>query len=168
MKRMYPVLMLFLMLFSLVACGPEQPTSTQPITAPAGNDISPRPTVTPIADRGVEGYPVLAVTAVSSGYPAIDYTSLPTRNPYPAPGEYIWLSVPMGEQCAESITYPTVQDAILLLNSEGIAVFDQRIEELMVCTACGCPTSTHYAMQVLATDQAAAEKIGWQLSEEQQ
>lgn len=182
MKRMYPVVMLFLMLFFVVACGPEQPesaptavspTEAAPIDAPVENDISPRPTVTvsgdsaPESDGGLEGYPVLAVTAVPSEYPVIDYSSLPTRNPYPAPGEYIWMSVPMGEQCAESIMYPTTQDAAWVLLGEGVAVFDQRTEELMVCTACGCPTSTHFSMLVLATDQAAAEELGWQLSEEQ-
>lgn len=182
MKRIYPVVMLFLMLFLLIACGPEQPeteptavspTEAAPTTAPAENDISPRPTVTASSesapmDDGLEGYPVMAVTAVPSEYPVIDYSTLPTRNPYPAPGEYIWMSVPMGEQCAESMTYPTIQDAVWVLQGEGIGVFGQQSEQLNVCTACGCPTSTHYAMQILATDQDAAGELGWQLSEEQQ
>ena len=187
MKRIYSVIPLFLMLFLMVACGPDQPDSVEvveptveqtdalPTTAPAENT---RPTVTAVpnesypapADEGVlEGYPaVIAVTAVpNDGYPVIDYDALPTRNPYPAAGEYIWMSVPMGEQCAESMTYPTMQDAVWVLQGEGIGVFNQRTEDLMVCSACGCPTSTHYSMQILATDQAAAEELGWQLSEAQ-
>ena len=189
MKRIYPVVALFLMLFALAACGPEQPESVEsddptvePVdalstTAPAENDISPRPTVTavspdsypaPDAEGALDGYPVLAVTAVSNdGYPVIDYAALPTRNPYPVEGEYIWVSVPLGEQCAESITYPTIQDSVWVLQGEGIAVFDRQVEELMVCTACGCPTSTHYVMQILATDLAEAEELGWALSEAQ-
>ena len=188
MKRIYPVVALFLMLFALAACGPEQPESVEgddqmvepidapPTTAPAENETNPRPTVTAVSDESypapesegaLEGYPLIAVTAVPSEYPVIDYSSLPTRNPYPGEGEYIWMFVPMGNQCAESMDYPTMQDAAFTLLGEGIAVFDQRIEELMVCSACGCPTSTHYFMQILATDQAAAEELGWQLSIEQ-
>ena len=181
MKRTYSVIALFLMLFVLAACGPDQPeavepTTASPTTAPAENEVAPRSTVTPVADDGypapeevgapAEGYPLIAVTAVpNDGYPMIDYAALPTRNPYPAEGEYIWVSVPMGEQCAESVTYPTMQDAVWVLQGEGIGVFGQRVDELMVCTACGCPTSTHYAMQILATDLAAAEELGWQESE---
>ena len=185
MKRIYPVVTLFLMLFLLAACGPDQPevdevepTAVSPTTAPAENDTNSRPTVTPVANDGypvlehdgaLDGYPaVIAVTAVSNdGYPDIDYSALPTRNPYPVEGEHIWMSVPMGEQCAEPIMYPTMQDAVLVLLSEGIAVFDQRTDNLMVCSACGCPTSIHYSMKILATDQAEAEELGWQLSEEQ-
>ncbi len=187
MKRIYPVVTLFLLLFVVAACGPEQPESVEvveptaesvdaaPTTAPVENA---RPTVTPAANDGypapdregvLDGYPaVIAVTAVSrDGYPVIDYSALPTRNPYPVEGEYIWMSVPMGEQCAESMTYPTMQDAVWVLQGEGIGVFNQRTEDLMVCSACGCPTSTHYSMQILATDQAAAEELGWHLSETQ-
>jgi len=184
MKRIYPVVALFLLLFALAACGPDQPdpaesdeqTVADPTTAPAENDISPRPTVTavsnesypaPDAEGALDGYPVMAVTAVPSEYPVIDYSNLPTRNPYPAEGEYIWVSVPMGSQCAESMDYPTIQDAVWVLQGDGIGVFSQGIEELMVCTACGCPTSTHFFMQILATDLSAAEGLGWQLSEEQ-
>lgn len=182
MKRAYPVIALFLMLFLLAACGPEKPESVEvvePTAKPA--DVLPtappadaRPTVTPVSSDGypapgaaapAEGYPLIAVTAVPSDYPVIDYSSLPTRNPYPAPGEYIWVVVPMGEQCEDTMTYPTMQDANLVLLGNGIATFDWRIEELMVCTACGCPTSTQYLMQIPATDLAAAEALGWQESE---
>ncbi len=178
MKRMTPVTLFVLMLFLLAACGPKQPESVEPTavpptTAPAEN---PRPTVTnvpndgypaPDANSNADGYPVMAETAVPDDYPVIDYEALPTRDPYPDSDEYVWVAIPMGEQCSEAVTYPTEQDAADSLMEEGVAVYGTKTIELMVCTACGCPTSTHFLMQILATDEVQAEELGWTVSAEE-
>ncbi len=175
MKRMPPIVLFVLMLLLFAACGPEQPEPVEPTAVPPTEPAnSPRPTVTnvpddsyptPDADSSLDGYSLMAVTAVPDDYPVVE--ALPTRDSYPDSGEYIWVAIPMGKQCSDAVTYPTERDAEDALVEEGIAVHETKTVDLMVCTACDCPTSTHYLMQILATDEAKAEELGWAIAPEE-
>ncbi|MCZ7668709.1 MAG: hypothetical protein M5U34_16690 [Chloroflexi bacterium] len=40
--------------------------------------------------------------------------------------------------------------------------------ELMVCSACDCPTSAHYRAEINAADMNKATALGWTLNKQQE
>ncbi len=173
MKR---VPLFVLMLFLLIACGPSQPesqpTAVPPTDAPA---LVPVPTAVDnsfapaaddsAADDAESGYPLIAVTAVPGEYPIVDIAPPPPPDSYPSPDGYLWVQIPMGKQCAAIVDYANEQDAAAMLIEEGIEVSETRTTDLMVCEACeSCPTSTHFMAQILETDAAHAEQLGWAIA----
>jgi hypothetical protein len=140
--------------------------------APQANpDVFPRVTLTPPP----VGDPIEPEVAPSSGYPIpllpsptpppagyIIPTQPPVLNPYPeATGNLIWILKPVGEQCAATPATPDLQTAVAELIALGIPVAASEITDLPVCSACGCPTSTHFRMQIDAGYLGNAEVLGW-------
>jgi hypothetical protein len=75
----------------------------------------------------------------------------------------VWILRPYGEQCEDSSTYlyQDEKEAAQALEEQGVTVLDMETVGLMVCEACGCPTSEHFRLQISAQDLAAAEALGW-------
>lgn len=135
------------------------------------SDVFPRPTTTPApaseptVPADVEGYPVPpAPTALPEGYEIPP--TVPPLNPYPEPnGTLIWVIKPVGEQCAEAPTTPDLQTAVADMVAFGIPVETSEMIDLDVCTACGCPTSAHFRLQIDAGYLANAAVLGWKAEE---
>jgi hypothetical protein len=67
----------------------------------------------------------------------------------------------VGEQCAEAPATPDLQTAVADMVAFGIPVVASEVIDLPVCSACGCPTSTHFRMQIDAGYLGNAETLGW-------
>ena len=95
------------------------------------------------------------------GYPP-PATLIPTIDPYPV-GEMVWLILPVGEQCAEAdeSIYSDLQEAVAGLTAAGVPVKSSEMVELMVCTACGCPTSAHFRVEIDSLNLEKAVSLGW-------
>ncbi len=182
MKRFLWLLISILWL-TAVSCGPtveeESPTEVPPDSdggalneAPeADPDVFPRATLTPPP----VGEPIEPETASGSdtGYPAPppaptlpEGYEIPTPpaslNPYPeATGNLIWILKPVGEQCAETPTTPDLQTAVADMIAFGIPVEASEMTDLIVCEACGCPTSAHFRLQIDSGYLGNAEVLGW-------
>lgn len=183
MKRLLWLLAVTLWL-TAVSCSPatvdeESPDETPSdsdggglIEAPeAEPDIFPRSTLTPPP----VGEPSEPETAPSSdaGYPAPPPaptlpegyeipTPPPSLSPYPeATGTLIWILKPVGEQCAETPATPDLQTAVADLIALGIPVEASEMVDLIVCSACGCPTSAHFRLQIDSGYLGNAEVLGW-------
>lgn len=162
-------LLIIVLLFALVitACGSSLSTETR--TESEDNNLSPRPTPT-TESRTSESleldapYPGAPPTAMPlpEGYPAPQI--IPTYDPYPADGETAWVLYPVGIQCedASGSTYTSEQEVISGLTAAGITVHNVSTTELMVCTACGCPTSAHYRAEIDANQLDAVIALGWE------
>ncbi|MCP5097268.1 MAG: hypothetical protein GY943_17110 [Chloroflexi bacterium] len=175
--------LLFLVLFStlfLIACGqvaPEPNASEEQApdafeapndldSAPTAEvDILPRVTITPepiIESVPVdEAYPIAPATPIpQDGYPA---PVIPTHNPYPVVEGNVWIVFPVGEQCADAANgrYEDLTAAVAGLTAAGITVTDSEITELLVCSACGCPTSAHYRVEIDGTQLSTALSLDW-------
>ncbi len=156
------ILILLLISLLLVGCG----TAPAPTPTPAnsgGDDLArPTPTDQP-SEQAPEGYPPPPPTAepLPEGYPAP--AVLPTYDPYPADGGAMWILYPVGLQCEEpgASQYQTEQDALSALTAAGLTVRQITTIELMVCEACGCPTSAHYRAEINAADANKAAALGW-------
>lgn len=169
-----------------VSCGPttveETPTEVPADSdggalneAPEANpDVFPRSTLTPppvgqpiepeTAPGGEESYPAPPLppppTPLPEGY--VVPTPLPTLNPYPeATGNLIWILKPVGEQCAETPTTPDLQTAVADMIAFGIPVEASEMTDLIVCEACGCPTSAHFRLQIDSGYLGNAQVLGW-------
>jgi hypothetical protein len=122
---------------------------------PPATNAAPEPTERP------DGYPALpTATSSAQGYPAPTQQVPPTG--YPA-DMAVWILRPYGAQCEDSSTYlyQDVKAAAQALEEQGVSVLDMEAVGLMVCEACGCPTSEHFRLQINAQDLAAAEALGW-------
>jgi hypothetical protein len=148
------------------ACGPAAETNDPPAgpatpeteglletaTQPAATESAPpeaypaQPTAVPLP----EGYPV-------SSEPVA------TGDPYPeAVDGFIWMLLPVGVQCEDNASpYTDLQDAVAGLTAVNVLTGQSEMTELMVCSACGCPTSAHYRVQVSVEDVNAAQSLGW-------
>jgi len=170
MKRHFGLITLILTLILLAACqgtnGDGGATSTPtpddevvPQESPTSSGV-PGGEATPIP---ADGYPPPPPTPIPSpeGYPGPP-TPFPTVDPYPA-GELIWIVRPVGEQCAdaESSEVSDLQEAVAELAAAGVPVESSGTVDLVVCAACGCPTSTHYRVQIQAANFSRAESLGW-------
>ena len=134
-------------------------------------DVFPRSTITPSAEEVTK--PESATGSDANGYPPPPQPSplpegyeipaaLPTLNPYPeASGQLIWILKPVGEQCAETPATPDLQTAVADMIAFGIPVEASEMAELDVCTACGCPTSAHFRLQIDSGYLGNAQVLGW-------
>jgi hypothetical protein len=145
-------------------------------TAPETDEgVFPRATLTPppigepvepeSAPEGAEGYPPPPVLSpLPEGYEFPP--TIPPLNPYPeANGTLIWVIKPVGEQCAETSTTPDLQTAVADMIAFGIPVVASEITELTVCSACGCPTSAHFRLQIDSGYLGNAAVLGWTAEE---
>jgi hypothetical protein len=146
-----PLIILLLFVFLLAACNNE-PIEEEPITRPTPTTETAAPTQAPADD----------------GYPADPQPTEPAAA-YPAAGEGEgetltegWIVLPAGTQCEENLAYPTTDSAVEELENAGITPLAVEETELVVCEACGCPTSAHYRILVSAEDMAIAISLGWQ------
>lgn len=162
-----PIATLILLLL-LAACGPAaaDPTSAPNEPLPARSTPTSDPALLPGANAPqVEspGYPppLPTATPLPDGYPL----PTPTADPYPAGATTDTTAIlrPLGEQCTDANTYQyaNTQEARAALTAAGITVLNVTTVELMVCEACGCPTSTHYRAEIAATDLSKATALGW-------
>ena len=189
MKRFLWLLLLTTGLcLTAVACSPAA-VEEDPDPAPADGDggaleaapegdtgVFPRPTLTPppmsepmepesnpVGGDDSEGYPVPVLpspTPLPEGYSLP--VAVPTMNPYPEPtGTLIWVIKPVGEQCAESPTTPDLQTAVADMVAFGIPVEASEMTDMPVCTACGCPTSAHFRLQIDSGYLGNAQSLGW-------
>lgn len=186
MKRFLWLLLLATGLWlTAVSCGPspvEEDSEPVPADSDGGAleaapevepDVFPRSTLTPppVSEPvependpvGSDGYPVPVLpspTPLPEGYSLPE--ALPTMNPYPeATGTLIWVIKPVGEQCAESPTTPDLQTAVADMVAFNIPVEASEMTDLPVCTACGCPTSAHFRLQIDSGYLGNAESLGW-------
>lgn len=185
MKRFFWLLTAILWL-TAVSCGPTPIDEESPTDVPtdsdggglneapeADTDVFPRATLTPppvgepsqpeTAPGSNEGYPVPELPPASTlpeGY-AVP-SPPPSLNPYPeATGNLIWILKPVGEQCAEAPPTPDLQTAVADMIAFGIPVEASEMADLPVCTACGCPTSAHFRLQIDSGYLGNAEVLGW-------
>lgn len=169
---MKQLVILSLLFFALIitACSASISTETRPAIPAENTSQAPRPT--PTTDNqptqptqpGVP-YPGLPPTVIPhpEGYPAAPQ-QIPAPNPYPADTATVWVLHPVGVQCegAAESKYKDEQDVIAGLTATGITTHDVTTTELMVCTACGCPTSVHYRAEINAADLNKALSLGWE------
>ncbi|MCA9898562.1 MAG: hypothetical protein KC433_10265 [Anaerolineales bacterium] len=189
MKRFFLFLLLAVgVWFTAVACGSaiddEAPTPT-PVenieeggalnAAPENSnsasqpepDVLPRATLTPPPvsepESASDGYPAPAFpspTPLPEGYVAPPPP--PPLDPYPeANGTLIWIIKPVGTQCAEAPATPDLQTAVADMVAFGIPVEASEMIDLAVCTACDCPTSAHFRLQIDSGYLGNAEILGW-------
>lgn len=180
MKRFLWILLLTTAVwFTAVSCSPAVEDET-PNPAPADNedgaledapsaepDLFPRATLTPPPlgepESNPAGYPAPVVpspTPLPEGY--VIPPTVPPLDPYPeANGTLIWVIKPVGEQCAETPATPELQTAVADMIAAGIPVQASEMTDLAVCTACGCPTSAHFRLQIDAGYLGNAELLGW-------
>lgn len=187
MKRLFWLLAAVLCL-AIAACSPTTAEDAAPTPADSGNglnpaptsetgteaepDVLPRVTITPAPAEGMS-QPDSATGSEAEGYPAPPTAlplpegyeipaPLPTINPYPeATGQLIWILKPVGEQCAETPATPDLQTAVADMIAFGIPVEASEMAELEVCTACGCPTSAHFRLQIDSGYLGNAQVLGW-------
>ena len=110
------------------------PTKTV-IAAPTRSLGNPTPT-------SADAYPIEPAPTNSDAYPALPQPP-PTSNAYPVDQE-VWILHAAGEQCEDGLFYPDLASATSDLEGAGVTVLSAEAVSLMVCTACGCPTSEHY------------------------
>jgi hypothetical protein len=104
------------------------------------------------------GYPAPSLpTAISPGYPAP--SPVATLDSYP--GGFAIFTQPAGLQC-EDPTFANMDAAVAQLEEAGIEVLKISRVDLMVCEACGCPTSEQFRVSIDPADVAAALLLGWQ------
>jgi hypothetical protein len=161
----------FVLFFLLAACsngeqGPtEEPTGvdSEAPAAPALATVTPEEAGYP-APESLDAYPPASSDesnlgpAEQEGYPAPSEPE-PTRDPYP--GGVAFIEHPAGFQC-EDPAYPDLRSAEAALEEAGITVQNAEEVELVVCEACGCPTSTHYRITIDPADIDSALSLGWQ------
>ena len=106
------------------------------------------------------GYPAPVLpTPISPGYPAP--SPAPTPDPYP--GGFAIFIRPAGLQC-EDPTYADMDAAVAELEEAGITVREISQIDMMVCEACGCPTSEQFRVLIDPADVAAVLLLGWERS----
>ena len=97
---------------------------------------------------------------VPSGYPPPP--PIMTSTPYAYPeGTTFWILHSAGIQCEEPLIYTARDDAVDDLEENGVTVISAEAVSMMVCQACGCPTSEFYRANIDAYDLDTAISIGW-------
>jgi hypothetical protein len=175
----------FILIFVGCSTGGTEPTPAPDEEPYPANDIFPRPTVTPVPDdetypapdeqtEELEAYPPPRTPVEPEAYPPpsdSDSDAYPPPPPTPAQESYpdpesaatdlIWVIRPVGEQCAAETDYADLQAAVADLIAIGVHVETSETIDLIVCQACGCPTSAHFRAQIPASDFSDAEQLGW-------
>lgn len=180
-------LLIVILLIGLVACGSNNVGNEEPPEPePAVDPLATRADVTPTSEPAIvpadptdepEGYPAgLPTATLPAGYPeAPPEDTSPDAYPANVDGDgggddeggetsgMIWILRPVARQCEEedSMPYATLDDAVLAVQSAGVTVFDSEMVGLFVCEACGCPTSDHFRLQIMAGDYTLVEGMGW-------
>lgn len=157
-------LLLAILLFALLGCSTPDSEVTPTVTpareggelpTEGDNDLSPRPTVTPelpVDEALPTGYEITPVSPVQ----------LETVGGYPEEFPYVWLVKPVGEQCSEEDEPKTsLSSEVSALQDAGAIVSSTGNTYLIVCEACGCPTSEHYRVRVNKEDLELAQSLGW-------
>lgn len=174
--RLILLLLLSFTMAFLIGCGggntAVSPTSVpmQETAVPAdgANQVeAPRATITPETSGATapgDGYPPPAPPVVDGGYP-FPAPAAPSNDAYPLAAGHIWMSRAAGEQCAE-VAPLTLSEAVAELQGAGITAQEPHTVNLLVCTACGCPTSLHFWVQVPQESIATAESLGWEVVEQ--
>jgi hypothetical protein len=168
-KRIITMILLFTLF--VTACSASIPTETRPAAQPkdaSSEQARPTPTNTNSEAESVNpavpypGNPPTAIPA-SEDYPAPQQI-IPTQNPYPEDEKTVWILHPVGIQCedAEASKYQNEQEVVSGLKAAGLTVHHVATIELMVCTACGCPTSAHFRAEINASDLEKAIDLGWE------
>ena len=163
------IALFILMALIFSACSGSNPTQNQPAAEPNNGPGVGRPTPTSEVDTE-ESFeipvpypgPNPTATPYPEGYPVP--TIIPTIDPYPENSNTTWILYPVGVQCEDASTskYQSEQDAEAGLTAAGITVHSASTTELIVCTACGCPTSVHYRIEINEVDLDKAISLGWE------
>lgn len=165
--KKYIRLSAFMVALVLSACGSGSADDPTSVPTEVGTDSAPAlPTIAPITpEPGYPGpllpdaYPPPPTPPEATGYPA---PPLATPTPYSYPeGTTFWMRHPAGLQCEEPLIYPLLADAVAALENSGVAVLNSEDVNMMVCEACGCPTSQQYRVQIGANDLESATMLGW-------
>ena len=137
---------------------PDSPPPTLPslLPAPTRDEAYPAPT-TAGAYPGPDQQTPIPTATFPAGYPEPP-TPLPTIDPYP--GGVAEILIPAGIQCEDPV-FNSLEEAIATLDENGISVLSSGQEELLVCTACNCPTSLHYKATIPPEELPAARALGW-------
>ena len=167
MKK-FSITIFILLSIIMTACGTSIPTETRPASENnAPSQGRPTPTIENLPADPTElplPYPGLPTTDTSlpEGYPPPQ--EFPTIDPYPVNAGTVWVLYPIGVQCEDASVgkYHSQQDAKAGLTAAGLTVHDVTTIELMVCSACGCPTSTHFRAEISETDLEKAISLGWE------
>jgi hypothetical protein len=158
------------LLLLLVACQNTSGGANATSTPSPGDAVDPleTPTTSTFPESEsiltpTDAYPPPPPTPIPSpeGYPG-PATPFPTPDPYPA-GDLVWIIRPVGEQCADPAAsdIADLQEAIAELAAAGVPAEASGMVDLVVCAACGCPTSSHYRVQIQAANLSRAEDLGW-------
>ncbi len=178
MKYFWQIL-LSVLLMTLAACGPSTPepaSDAEDSFTPEQSEEGLRIAATPTSDAAeaieaapaepfMEAYPIPVPTPiiVDEGYP------VPPPPPPPPPSGYdaypaadaVWILFPVGEQCADAGRYPDLTTAVADLTAMGITIYESEVTDLIVCSACGCPTSAHYRVSIDANQLETAQALEW-------
>ena len=178
MKKLF-VVMILLAAVMLAACssgGDDEATEEPGDNTPALPEATPADSGSDGTDDdgdepGSDGYPgplddsgypaPLLPTPVSPGYPAPSL--VPTVDAYP--GGFAILIRPAGVQCEDPL-FADMDAAVAELEGAGIGVREASRFEMMVCQACGCPTSEQFRVLIDPADLDAALLLGWARSYE--
>jgi hypothetical protein len=162
--KKYFMLTTLVMLLALSACsGSADPDATKESKKPAEEAAPALPTLdTSLVEPSFplpsdpEAYPE---PEEPSGYPP---PPIVTSTPYAYPeGTTFWITHAAGLQCEQPLIYPTLDDAVRALEENRVAVISAEAFDMMVCQACGCPTSEFYRANIDAYDLDTAISIGW-------
>ena len=158
------MLTILALILTLSACsGSTDPDPTKESKKPAEEAAPALPTLdTSLVEPSFplpsdpEAYPEPEVPSENPALP------IATSTPFAYPeGTTFWITHPAGFQCEDPPMYPTLDDAVGALEENGVAVISAEAFGMMVCEACGCPTSEFYRANIDANDLDTAISIGW-------
>ena len=183
-------LLLSIFFIFLAACGPS---TLEPTMEPEEATVEPQSL--PLQDQSEEGLRVALTPTSESNSDVEAAPVAPAEEAYPIPiptpilmeGDYpeppqppqppsgydaypeadssVWVLFPVGEQCADESRYEDMVTAVADLTAAGITVYESEIVELIVCSACGCPTSAHFRVSIDASQLSTAQAMEWTAEE---
>jgi hypothetical protein len=143
--KKYVMLTILVLILALSACSGS--TDSEPTKE------SKKPT-----EEAAPALPTLDTSLVEPNFP------LPTgSDAYPNPKDPSGYPPPAPIMTSTPYAYPdgTIDDAVENLEENGVAVISAEAVSMMVCQACGCPTSEFYRVNIDAYDLTTAISIGW-------
>lgn len=142
----------------LAGCGPADDGENGPDPTREEGEPLPTEVLLPTTEPGRDtAYPP-PTQVQPDAYPS---PSGPEELPDPYPAGLAALILPAGSQC-EDKAYPDLASALQPLEEAGVEVRAATTVDLVVCAACGCPTSEHYRVQIDRADLDTALDLGWQ------